>query len=145
MPSKTGIADRRAAEREATQVIERWNERLIAGRATWWSPTIGAALAAGMPWLDVYCAGCTTSRTIDIRKLDRHPLGSIGNLVLGMRCTWCPGGGPMPKITGLYRTPPAAGTPTLIHSAARAVEQLPGVRPHASPRSSRRPRGAEPA
>jgi len=92
MASNTRSIDRRTAEREATQVIERWNERLIAGRATWWSPTIGAAIAACMPWLDVYCPGCATSRTIDIRKLDRHPLGCIGNLVLGMRCTWCPGG-----------------------------------------------------
>jgi hypothetical protein len=29
----------------------------------------------------------------------------------------------------LYRAPPAAGTPKLIHSAASAVAQLPGLRP----------------
>ena len=28
---------------------------------------------AGMPWLDVYCPGCKTIRTIDIRTIDRHP------------------------------------------------------------------------
>jgi hypothetical protein len=30
-----------------------------------WSPTIRAALVAGTPWLDVFCPGCGTSRTID--------------------------------------------------------------------------------
>jgi hypothetical protein len=46
------------------------------------SPTIRAALIAGMPWLDVYCPGCGTSHAIDLRKVDRHPLASIGTLVL---------------------------------------------------------------
>jgi hypothetical protein len=38
---------------------------------------------AGMPWLDVYCPGCRTSRAIDIRTIDRHPLASVGGLVMG--------------------------------------------------------------
>ena len=43
-----------------------------------WSPTIRAALLAGTPWLDVFCPGCKTSRAIDLRTLDRHPLGHAG-------------------------------------------------------------------
>jgi len=35
---------------------------------------------AGTPWLDVHCPGCGTSRAIDVRKLDRHPLASVGTL-----------------------------------------------------------------
>src|SRR5271168_2361816 len=73
-----------------------------------WSPTIRAALIAGMPWLDVHCPGCGTSRAIDLRTVDRHPLASVGTLVLGLRCYWCPGSAPMPKILGLHFQPPAA-------------------------------------
>jgi hypothetical protein len=46
---------------------------------------------------------------IDPRTLDRHPLASVGTLVLGLRCSWCPGSAPMPKLLGLYALPPARG------------------------------------
>jgi hypothetical protein len=72
-----------------------------------WSPTIRAALLAEAPWLDVFCPGCGTSRAIDLRTLDRHPLALVGTLVLGLRCSWCPGTAPMPKLLGLYALPPA--------------------------------------
>ena len=62
------------------------------------------AAVAGMP---LYCPGRRTSRAIDIRMIDRHPLASVGSLVLGLRCSWCPGSAPMPVITGLYAVPPA--------------------------------------
>jgi hypothetical protein len=65
-----------------------------------WSPTIRAALIAGTPWLDVFCPGCGTSRAIDLRKVDRHPLASVATLVLGLRCSWCPESAPMPRILG---------------------------------------------
>ena len=48
-----------------------------------------------------------TIRALDIRTIDRHPLASIGSLVLGLRCLWCPGSAPMPKIIGLHALPPA--------------------------------------
>jgi hypothetical protein len=54
-----------------------------------WSPTIRAALIAGTPRLDVFCPGCGTSRAIDLRKVDRHPIASVATLVLGLRCSWC--------------------------------------------------------
>src|SRR5258707_7741472 len=92
-----------AARKEALHVIERWN----AERSPLWSPTIRCAIVAGTPWLDVYCPGCRTSRAIDIRTLDRHPLASVGSLVLGLRCTWCQGDAPMPVIIRLYKWPPA--------------------------------------
>jgi hypothetical protein len=46
--------------------------------------------------------GCGTSRAIDVRTIDRHPLASVDTLVLGLRCSWCPGSAPMPKLLGLY-------------------------------------------
>jgi hypothetical protein len=57
-------------------------------------------LIAGTPWLDVFCPGCGTSRAIDLRTVDRHPLASVGTLALGLRCSWCPGSAPMPKLPG---------------------------------------------
>jgi hypothetical protein len=97
-----------AARKEALQIVERWNHALAAGRGELWSPTIRAAVLAGMPWLDVYCPGCRTARALDIRTLDRHPLASVGSLVLGLRCSWCRGSAPVPVLIGLYSVPPAA-------------------------------------
>jgi hypothetical protein len=105
--AKRQVADD-AARAEAKGVVERWNEQLSGSRDMLWSPTIRAALIAGMPWLDVHCAGCGTSRAIDLRKVDRHPLASVGTVVLGLRCSWCPGSAPMPRILGLHALPPAA-------------------------------------
>jgi hypothetical protein len=76
-----------AARAEAKGVVDRWNERLAAGREMLWSPTIRAALIAGTPWLDVYCPGCGTSRALDLRNVDRHPLASVGTLLLGLCCS----------------------------------------------------------
>jgi len=28
---------------------------------------------AAVPWLDVYCLSCRTTRAIDVRTIDRHP------------------------------------------------------------------------
>jgi hypothetical protein len=110
LDSKAGAAKLkadRAARTEAKAVIQRWNDQLSRGRDMLWSPTIRAALLAGTPWLDVFCPGCGTSRAIDLRSLDRHPLASVGTLVLGLRCSWCPGSAPMPKLLGLYALPPS--------------------------------------
>jgi hypothetical protein len=93
----------KAARLEAELVIDRWYRRLAAGRDMLWSPTIRAGLIAATPWLDVFCPGCGTSRAIDLRTVDRHPLASVGTLVLGLR--WCPGSAPMPKLLGLYTLP----------------------------------------
>jgi hypothetical protein len=65
-------------------------------------------LRGGIRGSTFYCLGCGTSRAIDLRTVDRHPLASVGTLVLGLRCSWCPGSAPMPKILGLHALSPAA-------------------------------------
>jgi hypothetical protein len=50
---KRDAADK-AARAEAEVVIQRWN------------------------WLDVFCRGCGTTKAIDLRTVDRHPLASVG-------------------------------------------------------------------
>jgi hypothetical protein len=79
----TRDATDKAARAEAEAVVQRWNDQLALGRDMLWSHTIRAALIAETPWLDVFCPGCGTSRAIDLRKVDRHPLASVATLVLG--------------------------------------------------------------
>jgi hypothetical protein len=93
-------AAEKVARAEADSVIQRWNDQLAHSRDMLWSPTIRAALLAGTPWLDVFCPGCGTTRAIDLQTIDRHPLASVGTLVLGLRCSWCQGAAPMPKLIG---------------------------------------------
>jgi hypothetical protein len=95
----------KAACAEAEAVVQRWNDQLALGRDMLWSPPIRAALLGGIPWLDVFCPGCGTSTAVDLRTVDRHPLASVGTLVLGLRCSWCPGSAPMPKLIGLRALP----------------------------------------
>jgi hypothetical protein len=66
-------AAEKAARDEAVRVVERWKAEVASGSLILWSPTIQAAILGGTPWLDVYCPGCKTISTIDIRKIDRHP------------------------------------------------------------------------
>jgi len=94
-------AAERANQQAALAVVERWNTE----RSPLWSPTISCAITAGTPWLDIYCPGCRTSRAIDIRTFDRHPLASVGSLVIGLQCSWCPGLAPMPVLTALHALP----------------------------------------
>jgi hypothetical protein len=120
----------RRANRQATlAVVERWN----AERSPLWSPTIHCAVTTGTPWLDVYCPGCRTSKAIDIRTLDRHALASVGSLVLGLRCSWCPGDAPMPVLTGHHALPPAAkwrkSMPVeFLHGRPLSAEELEMIR-----------------
>ena len=103
---RRAVADREAVE-HARRVVERWNVALAAGRGAWWSPTIRAAIIAGMPFAEIYCPGCLTISTVDLRTVDRHPLASVESLVLGLKCSWCPGSAPMPKLMGLFALPPS--------------------------------------
>ena len=48
-------AEAKGAQAEAQRVVERWNAALGAGKGALWSPTIRAAIAAGTPWVDVFC------------------------------------------------------------------------------------------
>jgi hypothetical protein len=54
-----------------------------------------------------FCPGCGTGWAIDPRTVDRDPLASVATLVLGLRCSRCPGSAPIPKLLGLYALPPA--------------------------------------
>jgi hypothetical protein len=74
-------ANKEAAKRRATdaQVLEdaerliaAWNERQAKRMPMLFSPTIGAAIAAGYWFLWVRCPACHSISSIDLRRLDRH-------------------------------------------------------------------------
>jgi hypothetical protein len=48
--AKRAEAERKAIV-DAQKVVAIWNARQAGGRALWFYPTIGAAIAAGVPWL----------------------------------------------------------------------------------------------
>ena len=83
-------AKRAEAERKAIadtqKIVEIWNARQAGGGALWFYPTIGAAIAAGLPWLTFYCPVCGHSGSFDLRTLDRHPGAPISNLISSVSC-----------------------------------------------------------
>jgi hypothetical protein len=76
-----GVAPRDEAERKAVadaqKIVAIWNARQAGGRELWFYPTIGAAIAAGLPRLTYSCPACQQVGSIDLRTLDRHPGASI--------------------------------------------------------------------
>jgi hypothetical protein len=111
-----------ANQQAALAVVERWN----AERSPLWSPTVRCAITAGTPWLDIHCPGCRTSRAIDISTLDRHQLALVGSLVIGLRCSWCPGNAPMPGLTGLHALPrrPQSGAKACQSNSCMAARSV---------------------
>ena len=54
--AKRAEAERKAVA-DAQKTVAIWNVRQAGGRALWFYPTIGAAIAAGLPWLSFSHAG----------------------------------------------------------------------------------------
>jgi hypothetical protein len=68
------------------------------------SPTIGAAIAAGHWLLWVRCPACRTTNAIDLRKLDRHRDATVTSLIPALSCRSCRPNAPFAKLVGLSRT-----------------------------------------
>src|SRR6516162_7383413 len=77
-------AERKAAA-DAQKIVEIWNARQAGGRALWFYPTIGAAIAAGFPWLTYSCPGCQMVGSVDLRpgrvNLEPDPLTVVPALL----------------------------------------------------------------
>ena len=63
----------RAAVAEAVTLVETWNAKLAAKQAPEFSPTIGCAINAGMPWLRLHCPGCRQVYEIHLRRIMVRP------------------------------------------------------------------------
>jgi hypothetical protein len=64
------------------------------------SPTISAALTARYWFLWVNCPACRTTKSIDLRALDRHPDAAVTSLVPAL---WCRSCRPHEPFAGLVR------------------------------------------
>jgi hypothetical protein len=92
---------KRKAIAEAEKIIDIWNARQAAGQALWFYPTIGAAIAAGLPWLSFSCPGCGQWGSVDLRTLDRHPGASISSLIPLVSCRRCSPNAPFARLEAL--------------------------------------------
>jgi hypothetical protein len=95
-----------AANMDAVWMIEAWNARLADRRPLLFSPTVGAAVAAGYRWMTVACPGCRTCRDVDLAAIDRHPDASVASLIPALSCRNCRPHAPLAQIKCLTREKP---------------------------------------
>jgi hypothetical protein len=88
----------RKAVVEAQKIVAIWNARQAGGRALWFYPTIGAAIAAGLPWLTFSCPACGQWGSVDLRTLDRHPGAAISSLIPLVSCRRCSPNAPFARL-----------------------------------------------
>lgn len=96
--------DERHTDRFAARIVALWNIRIARGAEPLFIPTIGAALRAGRPWLTYQCPACTMIGEEDLRRLDRHPQGSVESVIPALSCPRCPGG-PFVRLLTLAAAP----------------------------------------
>src|SRR5690348_17808716 len=95
--AKRAEAERKALA-EAEKIVAIWNARQAGGRALWFYPTIGAAIATGLPWLSFSCPACGQFGSVDLRTLDCHPGGAISGLIPSLSCRRCSPNAPFARL-----------------------------------------------
>jgi hypothetical protein len=93
------------AERDGQHIVAIWNGRRAKGCKLWFHLRVGAAIAAGHPWLSFYCASCSQIGEIDLRTLDWHPNARIESLILSLSCRRCWPNPPLVKLLALSKPP----------------------------------------
>jgi hypothetical protein len=96
----------RKAIGDAQKIVAIWNARQAGGRALWFYPTIGAAIAAGVPWLSFSCPACQQVGSLDLRTLDRHPRAAISRIIPSVSCRRCSPNAPFARLEMLTAEPP---------------------------------------
>jgi hypothetical protein len=91
--------------RAATALVSIRNARRAMGRELWFYPTIGAALAAGRPWLSFLCPACEMVAEVDLCFHDRHPDASVQSLIPALSCTRCRPNPPFVRLLQLSEWP----------------------------------------
>ena len=94
---------------DAERLIAAWNERQEKRMPMLFSPTIGAAIAAGYWFLWVRCPACRTINAIDLRTLDRHGDGAVTSLIPALSCRSCRPNAPFAELVRLSRMSIADG------------------------------------
>ena len=89
---------------DAERLIAAWNERQAKRMPMLFSPTIGAAIAAGYWFVWVRCPACRTTNAIDLRTLDRHRDAAVTSLIPALSCRSCRPSAPFAELVRLSRT-----------------------------------------
>ena len=76
----------RAENKTAARLIDLWEARRKRGAEPLFTPSIGAAIRAGRPWLAFYCPGCGVVGEIDLRRVVRHRGASVESLIPDLSC-----------------------------------------------------------
>ena len=74
---------------DAERLVVTWNRRQERHMPMLFSPTIGAATAAGFWFLWVRCPACRTTQSVDLRMLDRHRDTAVTSLIPALSCRSC--------------------------------------------------------
>jgi hypothetical protein len=105
--AKKEAAARRATDaqvlEDAERLIAAWNERRALRAPMIFSPTIGAAIAAGYWFLWVRCPVCRSTSSIDLRRLDRHADAAVTSLIPALSCRSCRPNAPFAELVRLSR------------------------------------------
>ena len=124
-------AEQEAAARRATdkQILEDaehlvavWNERQAKRMPILFSPTIGAAIAAGSWFLWARCPACRTTGAIDLRSLDWHRGAAVTALIPALSCRFCRPHAPFAELVCLSKSS-VAGDFHAEHSGNRWVSE----------------------
>lgn len=106
-PPRKTAAEQRATDpqimADAERLVAVWNERQVKRMPMLFSPTIGAAIAAGFWFLWVRCPACWTINAIDLRTLDRHHNAAITGLIPALSCRSCRPNAPFAELIRLSR------------------------------------------
>ena len=101
-------AARRATERQiledADHLVAVWNERQAKRMPMLFSPTIGAAIAAGYWFLRAHCPACRTSGDFDLRELDWHQDAAVTALIPALSCRACRPNAPFAELVCLSKS-----------------------------------------
>lgn len=86
---------------DAERLVAEWNDRQTGRMPHLFSPSIGAALRAGKPWLWAECPGCRTIRDVDLRTVERHPDATVTSLIPALSCRSCSPNAPFCRLVKL--------------------------------------------
>ena len=89
---------------DAERLVADWNARQEGHMPMLFSPTIGAAVAAGYWFLWVRCPACRTTQSIDLRTLDRHPDAAVTSLIPALSCRSCRPNAPFAELVRLSKS-----------------------------------------
>jgi hypothetical protein len=100
-------AARRATDRQilddADHLVTVWIERQAKRMPMLFSPTIGAAIAAGYWFLRARCPACRTAGDVDLRMIDWHRGAAVTALTPALSCRSCRPNAPFAELVCLSK------------------------------------------